>query len=692
MKKNRISRRVLKIICIVGAAAFSQRAHASIYTWDASGSNSSSPQDGPGTWSTSNLNWTTTGTGSDVGWSNSTSNSAVIGNNNNSVSGVQDITTGGALTLGNITFATVKGGGSYDVVGTSANTLGMTGSTPTVTVNTNVTAEIDAPIAVTGSQPDLTVNGAGTLAMNPSVEGSNYHGLLLGGTANVVIESGAAAAIAIPNNTTGADFDGGTLTFAATPSTDVSGRITTTSSSAVNIGVTNGALVTFATPLGGSGGLNVSGSGAGSTLKLTEGSGSQVGFSGSGGVNVNGATLFLSGNNNTELGSNTVTVGANGVLSSNSTKLVTSGSTTVNGTITGGSGDVSGDTYGNMHLSATTFSAGGAYDWKLNTAPTTAYNSGSVINSVMTGGSLNGNSLTNFDTLFSSILTDSASGFDINLVTTAGGGTPLATGTYKFAIANTASGTFNTSNFTYSGFTLSDVADSSLSSANNGGVNSELDGGTGQDLVLTYTVAPSMSPILSLTSSAPGSAYGSQITNGTGNLQGTFTGSGASSSILTVSGSSGSYTVQQVTGIKDASGGADGPNQGYVTASGFSPTSNQEIFALDVEVNGNPATMSQLNTLLTEATNTGVGGFGSDVSLSTTAPSPDPFSSNYNFFITYNGDLGDDNLGWDLLNSNDSNLVGYTVSAVAVVPEPMSLGLLVPLVGVGLMRRYRRKV
>jgi hypothetical protein len=392
---------------------------------------------------------------------------------------------GGAITLGNITFGAVNSG-SYDIIGTSANTLGMTGSTPTVTVNSSVTAEIDAAIAVTGSQPDLTVNGAGTLDMNPTVEGGNYHGIILGGTSNVVLLSAAAVPIAIPNNNSAANFDGGTLTFAATPSTDVSGRFTTTGSSAENIGVTSGAVVTFGTPLGGSGGLNVSGSGSGSTLKLTESSGSQVAFSGSGGVNVNGGTLYLTGNNNNEVGSNAVTVGANGVLSSDSTKFVTTGATIVNGKITGGSGALSGNTYGNMHLSATTFGATGGYVWKLNTAPTTAYHSGSIVNSVMTGGSLNGNSLTNFDTLFMSSLTDTASGFSISLVPTVGGGTALASGTYEFAIANTASGTFNTANFSYSGFTLADVADSSLSAANNGGVNSELDGGTGQDLVLIY--------------------------------------------------------------------------------------------------------------------------------------------------------------------------------------------------------------
>jgi GH35 family endo-1,4-beta-xylanase len=567
MRNSHFARGTMVIIAFAAAAALSSRAQAvAIFTWDAgtaggNGSHSSSPQDGSGTWSTTNLNWTSTGTGADVGWTNSTSNPALIGSNNNAVTGIQDITLGGAITLGNLTFGTVNGG-SYDILGTSSNTLGMTGSTPTITVNSAVTAEIDAPISVTGSQPDVTVTGSGTLDLNPTVEGSNYHGVILAGTSNVVLLSAAAVPLAIPNNTTAANFDGGTLTFAATPTTDVSGRFTTTSTSAVNIGVTNGALVTFGSPIGGSGGFNLTGSGAGSKLEMTESGGSQVAFSGSGGVNVNGATLYLTGSHNNEFGSNAVTVGVNGTLSSDSTKLVTTGSTNVNGAITGGSGATSGSTYGNMHLSATTFNSTGVYDWKLNTAPTSAYHTGSVVNSVMTSAALNGNSLTNFDTLFMSSLTDTASGFGVKLVTTVGSGTPLANGSYEFAIANAASGTFNTSNFTYSGFTLADVADSSLSAANNGGVNSELNGGTGQDLILTYTTGHNIISLTAASSGAP-TVYGSS--------QGT----------LTVNGSNGSYTPVSVTLSTAVS-------KGYVEGNGFSPATDTEIYGLDVRRRNQP--------------------------------------------------------------------------------------------------------
>jgi hypothetical protein len=221
----------------------------------------------------------------------------------------------------------------------------------------------------------------------------------------------------------------------------------------------------------------------------------------------------------------------------------------------------------------------------------------------------------------------------------------------------------------------------------------------------TSTTSTSSTSTTSTTSSAPKLAvvaleatadtnYGTTITNGTGATQGTF--SPASTNTLTLTGGNGKYNIAQVTGINSNMGVANG----NTNVSGWNPTSDSEIFGVDVKVNGVNATPSQLATLLAAINGTDTYGKASNVTASLTDPNNpqvlaalDTGTTSYNLFLTFAGGQlpgsASDNLGIDL--AADPALAGYSFSAVAVVPEPVSLGLLA-VGGLGLMtRRHRRK-
>jgi len=215
-------------------------------------------------------------------------------------------------------------------------------------------------------------------------------------------------------------------------------------------------------------------------------------------------------------------------------------------------------------------------------------------------------------------------------------------------------------------------------------------------LVINIASGSSTHSVIML-SSAINTNYGVQLTNGTGANQAAFTTAGNK---LTLTGGNGSYLFQQATNVNNttitnpAPGGATtgtGATADSVSAAGFNPVTDTEIYALDVVVGGTQASSGQIATLVGEI-NGSAHGLGQTIASATMAN--DPFPAQYNIFLTFPnssgllGSGGANFLGFDFSNGNDSNLTGYTVDAVAVVPEPMSLGVLA-LGGVGLLARRR---
>jgi hypothetical protein len=227
-------------------------------------------------------------------------------------------------------------------------------------------------------------------------------------------------------------------------------------------------------------------------------------------------------------------------------------------------------------------------------------------------------------------------------------------------------------------------------------------------MAVAATLAPKSAPGVAIVAQnypADTADYGAIITSGTGDHQGTFippdTFSPPYSNVLVYGNYEGDgYVAAQVTGINSN----NGDSQGIVQVIGPGPAfvlpirnGYTEVYGVDVDVNGTQATNAQLQTLLNAIS----GADGTDPSscvASLSDPTPDQLLSsldtattNYNLFLTFTNDsYYSGYFSLDVSNFNDPNLVGYTFTAIAVVPEPASAAIL--LLGLGLFsRRHRGK-
>jgi hypothetical protein len=211
---------------------------------------------------------------------------------------------------------------------------------------------------------------------------------------------------------------------------------------------------------------------------------------------------------------------------------------------------------------------------------------------------------------------------------------------------------------------------------------------TGFAFSLTFgavTTTSTPNKIISLTAVAP-TSYGNKLTQSAtpGADQATFN-PNASDSIIHVTGSG---ATGYVKGSADNIGGtANGENKFNVEATGWNPNTDQEIYALNIKVNGSDPSAAQISAIIADIN--GANGNTGNITASTVSGQFAAVFPGYDILLTAaNGTISPEFLGVDF--SADSTTTGVTVTNVAAVPEPVSAaGLLLGAAGLLLGRRKR---
>jgi len=202
-------------IAIAGASAITPQIVRADLTWDSSGITPSAPVDGSGNWDTTPL-WSNAA--GDIAWPNDTT-TAVFGNGG----AAGTVTLNTPITVGGLTFNAVASGNYLIAAALPADTLTLSGATPTVNVNAGATPTISAIVAGTSglnytgtgmlilSGPNTysgttTINSGQLQITNAAGFGTSTVNIISGGTANANNTGNVTNAFNIAGNGSGAQL------------------------------------------------------------------------------------------------------------------------------------------------------------------------------------------------------------------------------------------------------------------------------------------------------------------------------------------------------------------------------------------------------------------------------------------------------------------------------------------------------